>query len=39
MRALSPDQLHDVGIDPSEISPTLGFRVDAATMSNLMSMR
>lgn len=37
LRALSPDQLHDIGFDPSEIQA--GRIVDPATAANLMSLR
>ena len=36
---LSPEQLRDIGFDPSEINPSFGRTVDPATMANLMSLR
>lgn len=39
LRTLSPAQLHDIGLDPSDVSPATGRAVDPATLANLMALR
>ena len=39
LHSLSAAQLHDIGLDPTEIRPEIGRTVDPATMANLMALR
>lgn len=39
LRSLSPAQLHDIGLDPTEVRPETGRAVDPAAMANLMALR